>query len=102
VIRDDISERLVHLTRGVSSEAAAEAFLSIFRERKLRGGSGCIKGGYDCVYFSEAPISKLAVILANPMVHGMRYSPFGVMVEKSWLYEQGGRPVIYQTDEDSL
>jgi hypothetical protein len=27
----------------------------------------------------------------------MRYKPFGVMVDKEWLYAKGGRPVIYQT-----
>lgn len=100
MIRDDISDRLVHLTRGVSVEAAAESFLSIFRESRLRGGNGCIKGGHNCVCFSEAPVGKLATILANPMAHGMRYSPFGVMVEKAWLYKQGGRPVIYQSDAE--
>jgi hypothetical protein len=30
----------------------------------------------------------------------MRYKPFGVMVSKSWLFSQGGRPVIYQPDEE--
>jgi hypothetical protein len=38
----------------------------------------------------------LAQILAQPMAHGVRYKPFGVMVGKEWLFEQGGRPVIYQ------
>jgi hypothetical protein len=27
----------------------------------------------------------------------MRYAPLGVMVDKRWLYERGGRPVIYQS-----
>ena len=48
--------------------------------------------------FSEAPISQLGRILANPMAHGMRYMPFGVMVDKAWLFDIGGRPVIYQPD----
>lgn len=100
VIRDDISSKLVHLTRGESDQAAADAFLSILTERKLRGGTGCIKGGYTCVCFSEAPLSKLTQILANPMAHGMRYKPFGVMVDKMWLFERGGRPVIYQPDAE--
>jgi hypothetical protein len=30
----------------------------------------------------------------------MRYSPFGVMIDKAWLFEQGGRPVIYQPDAE--
>jgi len=100
MIRDDVSNKLIHLTRGDTDQAAAERFISIVESRKLLGGTGCIKGGYQCVCFSEAPLSKLAFILANPMAHGMRYKPFGVMLDKSWLFERGGRPVIYQPDTD--
>lgn len=100
MIRDDIGSRLVHLTKGEPDQVAANTFLAIVKDRKLRGGTGCIKGGYQCVCFSEAPVSKLSQILANPMAHGMRYKPFGVMVEKQWLFERGGRPVIYQSDSE--
>jgi hypothetical protein len=98
VIRDDLSQKLIHLTRGENDQKAANVFLSIIQERRLRGGTGCVKGGFRCVCFSEAPVSKLAHILANRPAHGMRYSPFGVMLDKSWLFSRGGRPVIYQTD----
>lgn len=100
MIRDDVSSKLVHLTRGEPDQVAAEAFLSIVEDRKLRGGTECVKGGYRCVCFSEAPLSKLTQILANPSAKGMRYKPFGVMVDKSWLFERGGRPVIYQSDAE--
>ena len=100
MIRDDIGSRLVHLTKGEPDQAAAEALLAIVRERKLRGGNGCVRGGYQCVCFSEAQA------LANscePDGPWHEYKPFGVMVEKLWLSERGGRPVIYQTDgEDQL
>lgn len=100
MVRDDLSERLIHLTRGDTDQAAADAFVSILAERKVHGGTGCIKGGYRCVCFSEAPVSKLSHILAVPTAHGMRYRPFGVMVSKSWLFARGGRPVIYQPDAE--
>jgi hypothetical protein len=100
VIRDDIGIRLVHLTKGEPDQVVANKFLAIVKDRKLRGGTGCIKGGYQCVCFSKAPVSKLSQIPANPMAHGMRYKPFGVMVEKQWLFERGGRPVIYQADSE--
>lgn len=96
MIRDDLTDKLLHLTRGDIDQDAADAFVSIISEGRLRGGSGCVKGGFNCVCFSEAPVSKLAQILANPSAHGMRYRPFGVMLEKRWLFERGGRPVIYQ------
>jgi len=100
MIREDISNKLVHLTRGDTDQAAAEKFISIVEGRKLLGGTACIKGSYHCVCFSEAPLSKLTYILANPTANGMRYKPFGVMIDKSWLFTRGGRPVIYQPDSD--
>ena len=100
MIRDDLSNKLIHLTRGLTREDAARNFLSIFQEQSLRGGTGCIKGSWKCVCFTEAPVSKLSTILANPTAHGSRYEPYGIMVEKGWLFEQGGRPVIYQTAKE--
>jgi hypothetical protein len=100
MIRDDLSHKLIHLTRGPTYDDAAQVFTKILEEKRLLGGTGCIKGGFRCVCFSEAPVSKLSQILANPMAHGMRYKPFGVMVDKAWLFEHGGRPVIYQTDSE--
>ena len=97
MIRDDLSDKLIHLTRGHN---AAKDFSSILEEKRLLGGDGCIKGGYRCVCFSEAPISQLSRILAHPMAHGMRYMPFGIMVSKAWLFDLGGRPVIYQSDSE--
>jgi len=98
MIRDDLSEKIIHLTRGPTYDDAAEIFLAILAEKQLRGGTGLIKGGFSCVCFSEAPVAKLSQILANPMAHGIRYKPFGVMIDKRWLFEQGGRPVVYQPD----
>lgn len=100
MIRDDLSHKLIHLTRGPSYDDAAQLFTKILAEKQLLGGTGCIKGKFHCVCFSEAPVSKLSHILANPMAHGMRYKPFGVMVDKMWLFERGGRPVIYQEDSE--
>jgi hypothetical protein len=97
MIRDDLSNKLIHLTRG---EEAAETFKKILDDKKLIGNDGNIKGSYKCVCFSEAPISKLSLILAQTMAHDMRYKPFGVMVDKEWLFDQGGRPVIYQSNAE--
>ena len=32
----------------------------------------------------------------------IRYRPFGIMISKEWLYAQGGRPVVYQPDNEYL
>lgn len=100
MIRDDLSDKLIHLTRGPTYADAATVFATILKEKRLCGGTGDIKGGFRCVCFSEAPISQLSRILANRIAHGMRYMPFGVMVNKDWLYAKGGRPVIYQADDE--
>jgi hypothetical protein len=65
----------------------------------LRGGTGNIKGAYTCVCFTEAPLEVLPKGFVNSTAFS-RYSPFGIMFHKSWLFEQGGRPVIYQSDAD--
>lgn len=100
MIRDDLSDKLVHLTRGATNQAAAESFLAILHGKKIVGGTGDIRGSFKCVCFSESPVSKLGIILSQPSTHGMRYSPFGVMVSKQWLFEKGGRPVIYQSEDE--
>jgi hypothetical protein len=100
MIRDDLSNKLVHLVRGDSMEEAFRKFRSILRDGRLRGGTGYIKGGYRCVCFTETPISKLGYVLANPDVANMRYRPIGIMVDKKWVFEKGGRPVIYQPSSD--
>ncbi|WP_291982581.1 hypothetical protein [Candidatus Accumulibacter sp. ACC005] len=100
MIRDDLSNKLIHFTRGPTREAAAQIFMKIVKEGKLRGGTGCIRDGWRCVCFTEAPIAKLSAILASPGAHGSRYEPYGVMVDKTWLFQQGGRPVIYQAHDE--
>ncbi|HQT25640.1 MAG TPA: hypothetical protein PLK99_03475 [Burkholderiales bacterium] len=100
MIRGDLSNRLIHLTKGNTLEEASTNFLEIVRQGKLIGGTGHIRGGYTCVCFSEAPITVLSQVLSNPTVHDMRYAPLGIMVQKQWLFERGGRPVIYQSDAE--
>ena len=104
LLRDDVSRKLVHLIRDPEENSdfntAEDILMEILKTKTLLGGTGCIKGDYRCVCFSEAPISKLGQVLALSGPHGMRYKPFGIMVDKIWLYRQGGRPVIYQADEE--
>lgn len=100
MIRDDLSDRLVHLTKGKTEKEAAERFMSIVRDKALLGGTRLIRGDYQCVCFTESPISKLGAILAEPSIHGVPYAPFGVMLTKTTLFAAGGRPVIYQPESE--
>jgi hypothetical protein len=97
--RPDLSNKLIHLTKGDSDEAALGTLLDIISDKALLGGTGCIRGGHRCVCFCETPISHLALVLANRNAAGFRYRPFGVMFSKQFIYEKKGRPVIYGEDD---
>lgn len=100
MIRDDLSNKIVHLVKGNSDDDASRIFLKIIDDERLFGGTGFIKGGHKCICFSEAPLSKFGQILALATEMKLRYRPFGVMVDKKWLFARGGRPVIYQPDDE--
>lgn len=103
MIRGDLSDRLVHLTRGnsdnptIRARQASQRFWSIVRSGKLIGRDTDIRGRFKCVCFSEAPIGVLTQMLADQR---SRYAPLGVMVDKTWLFSKGGRPVIYQPETE--
>jgi hypothetical protein len=97
--RRDISDKIVHFTSGDSGEEAFQRLCNIIREMRILGTSEKIRGGYKCVCFSEAPLMSLPGGLVNPDAYS-RYSPFGLVFDKSWIFAKGGRPVIYQTEEE--
>ena len=98
--RPDLSTKLVHLVKGETMDNAFDTLLAILSERRLRGGSGMIKGGFTCVCFTEAPVAQLALSLADPQTSRFKYRPIGIMVDKAWAFESGARPAIYQPDEE--
>lgn len=93
--RSDISPVLIHFTSGEDEDDAFVRLRKIIAERRLIAGSHRIKGAYNCVCFSEAPLTSLKSGLVNEANYS-NYSPFGIIVSKKWLFDQGGRPVIYQ------
>lgn len=99
MIREDLSNKLIHLTRG-SYQEASDNFSSILESKSLRGSDRDIRGKHKVVCFSEAPINKLGYILAQPNRENFRYAPFGVMFEKEYLFGKGARPVIYQPEQE--
>jgi hypothetical protein len=72
---------------------------TILNERCIRGCNNKIRGGFNCVCFTEAPIENLKSGLINPE-YFTRYAPFGIMVPKQWLFSQGGRPVVYESESE--
>jgi hypothetical protein len=97
--RFDISDKLIHFTRGNPTEHAFTVLQRIIAERRLIAGNGMIRGGYQCVCFTEAPLSAFTEAFVH-RVPFAGYSQFGLMFKKSWIYDHGGRPVIYQPDSD--
>lgn len=100
MIRSDLSTKLIHLTRTVDGVAADERLNQILAQGKLEGSSKDVRVGLKVVAFTEAPVSMLASVLVNAEALNMRYAPLGVMVDKVWLYKQGGRPVIYESNPE--
>lgn len=99
MIRGDLSNRLIHLTRDSEDLSAEQVLRSIVQDGCLRGSSNDIRGGHSVVCFTEAPLSALAQTMAVEPT-AMRYQPFGVMVSRDWLYARGGRPVIHSAPQD--
>ncbi len=97
--RSDISENLIHFTRDETEEKAFLRLEKILADGFLLGSNRLIRGGFNCVCFSEAPIENLESGLVNPDYYSS-YSPFGIMVPKKWLFALGGRPVIYEPDSE--
>jgi hypothetical protein len=97
-MREDLSEDLIHFTQGSDEDAFAK-LQQIIKDQQLLGSFELVKGQHTCVSFTEAPAKNLLDGFTN-RYGDTRYSLFGIQVTKQWLFEQGGRPVIYQPEED--
>jgi hypothetical protein len=89
----------------VTGPNAFNVLEKILEEGKLKG-TGTWTNGEACVCFTEAPIHEFNTIfslveLAASEKERPRYEPYGIAIDKTWLFEQGGRPVIYD-HPDSL
>lgn len=91
--RSDITDYLVHWTSGEKEEDAYKALYEIIESGMITGSSHMIRGGYLCVCFSEAPANVF-------FSKNSKYKQFGICVKKNYLFENGGRPVIYQPNDD--
>ncbi|MHB8276469.1 MAG: hypothetical protein ACYDIA_02290 [Candidatus Humimicrobiaceae bacterium] len=114
LVRRDMGNLLFHFTRApegkfivaktrvgeLGMSASAYSVLNkILYEESLKGSSKWTYGK-NCICFTEAPIIEFNSIftlneIASSIKERPRYEPFGIAVSKKWLYEKGGRPVIY-------
>ena len=97
--RADMADHLVHFMSGPRWGDAFRTLQTVIDERRLIGSGRVNRGGYLCVCFSEAP---LQVVRGGPVNDDgySRYTPFGILFDKRWIFAQGGRPVIYQPEAE--
>lgn len=100
-MRSDYSDNLFHLLKGASYDKCFSQLLEIVRDGVLRANNYKIKGGYNCVCFTETSLETLkADHRTNNKEIQERYKPFGFILDKRFMFKLGARPVIYQPDDD--
>lgn len=106
--RNDISSRLTHLTKGETEDEAFQTLIKILEEKKIIGSTtetGFIIGSNAAVCLQEAPLNAIAEnLLYEKKLREetgckVRYDAFGLRFNKMWIYQKGGRPVIYEEKE---
>ena len=97
--------RITHLTHGKDNDEAFENLWKILIDKKINGSgnSGFINGRRKAVCLQELPLSAIAenLIYEETLNDKVRYSPFGIRFYKGFIYNKGGRPVIYE-DKDVM
>lgn len=93
MIREDLSELLIHWTSGMNNQEAFDVLYKIITSEVIQGSTNCIKGSYRCVCLTETPARCFSFQKRS-------YKPFGIGVTKKYLYSLGGRPVIYESDKE--
>ncbi|NRT61825.1 hypothetical protein B0P06_004293 [Clostridium saccharoperbutylacetonicum] len=109
--RSDMSGYVYHLTRGNDSLETIDVIIKILNDRKLNGSttnSGFIVGSNKAVCFQDTTTYGLCqntyheqILRSNDKKLKVRYRPIGLAFEKTYVYEKGGRPVIYEKTEDA-
>lgn len=108
--RSDLTAYVAHFTRPVGdgdrTKSAIDVLLDILEQRRLVGStseSGFINGSTPAVCFQDAPIYALAqnIYIEQKLQKQLgldrpRYVSTGLLFEKPYVFQNGGRPVIYE------
>ena len=98
--RNDMSSRLIHLTRGKNDDEAFENLWKILIDKKIKGSDsgGYVIGATKAVCLQELPLTAIVenLLYEDSLNDKIRYSPFGIRLSKPFVYKKGGRPVIYE------
>lgn len=107
--RIDICASVTHLTRESFNDwkklDPLETLIKILGERKIIGSSaesGFIVGNRKAVCFQETPPYSICENIDFENIIGRKkYTPYGLMLPKSYVYKKGGRPVIYDNKDEA-
>lgn len=92
--REDISEYLFHFTKEKDAIHTLKIILS----------QQCLKKGEKCpICFTEAPLfflPKMFELIMKCYPDRPMYAPYGIGFKKDYIFERGGRPVIYGKKEE--
>ncbi|MEQ6855345.1 DUF2971 domain-containing protein [Lysinibacillus capsici] len=107
--RSDINCYLTHLTKPNGELDSLNVLLKILKERTLIGSDhkGFISGEHSAVCFQDAPLYGIGQnILHEQKIRQenkskIRYVAVGLMFSKPYIFNRGGRPVIYGTKEEN-
>jgi hypothetical protein len=106
--RPDLTPYLIHLTKNTTATDEYSAFdnlVSILETGEIWGSTkkkGFVKGPHRAACFMDVPFHSLKYILneENSNPSAPRYEAFGVFVTKKHAYQEGGRPVLYMSDQE--
>ncbi|MBT2667334.1 DUF2971 domain-containing protein [Bacillus sp. ISL-4] len=107
--RSDITAHLTHLTRIETKVSdAVDTLIKMLNERKINGSDinkGFIVGDNPAVCFQEAPLYGVSQNVYHEQQNKAelggkrRYDAIGLSFSKRYVYEKGGRPVLYEDKE---
>ncbi|MBS1614930.1 MAG: hypothetical protein JST06_02315 [Bacteroidetes bacterium] len=99
--RKDLTDYVIHFTRGMNSEKPFAVLKKIVQDGYLacgwsfRGVRRTIFGSKPAVCFSETPLCGFVDYAQKR--HSNLISTYGIFLQKKHLFDAGGRPVIYGT-----
>ncbi|WP_137938621.1 hypothetical protein [Chitinivorax sp. B] len=100
-LRIDLTDKLTHWLKPTVGDIVAD-FSRALASKQIAGTKPpYILGSQHCVGFTETPLNVSAKLLASSKTFGINYAPVGFVVDRNWLFRQGARPVIYQTEAEA-
>lgn len=109
--RNDMTTYLAHLTKpSEDGTSVQKVLLKILKDKKLEGSGekGFIVGNMKAVCLQESPLYSLTqnIYYEQKLRKGektkkIRYLGFGLLFEKSFVFRNNGRPVIYDKTQEA-